>query len=97
MFGTDLPEAWLSYADHCYVSTRLLWFTGFKLEAPVHAHRTVELYLKTFLVAHGHTISPKEEWGHYLDNIRVKRSENNAHFSSADLTKRIKTIKRYFV
>lgn len=96
MFGTDLPEAWLSYADHCYVSTRLLWFTGFKLEAPVHAHRTVELYLKTFLVAHGHPISPKEVWGHDLDKLRVKCSEINADFSNADLTKRIQYFQRYF-
>ena len=57
MFDPSSPQIWLGYADHSYVATRLLWFTGFPFEAPVSAHRTIELYLKTFLVGNGEKIA----------------------------------------
>ena len=46
MFGKDYSDIWVYYADNSYIATRLLWFTGFMLEAPVNSHRTIELYLK---------------------------------------------------
>lgn len=53
MFGNDYSDVWLSYADNSYIISRLLWFTGFMLECPVNVHRTIELYLKAFLVGQG--------------------------------------------
>ena len=50
MFGKDYGDIWVHYADDSYIATRLLWFTGLWFEASVNAHRTIELYLKAYLV-----------------------------------------------
>lgn len=70
MFGRSNPEVWLHYADNSYISSRLLYFTGFALENPVSAHRTLELYLKTFLLVKGVEVKPSSPaWGQRLSQL----------------------------
>ena len=70
MFGTDNPAVWVAYADRSYLITRLLWFTGFMFDAPVSSHRTLELYLKAFLVSQGEDVAKgKVTWGHDLKGL----------------------------
>lgn len=70
MFGNTYSDIWLDYADKSYIATRLLWFTGFTIEAPVSAHRTIELYLKSYLV--GQVIRVEKgspAWGHRVGDL----------------------------
>ncbi len=96
MFGRDLPEAWLDYADRSYVSTRLLWFSGFTLDTPVYAHRTIELYLKAYLVAQGKMIQPGSVWGHDLEELRSRCEALDSSFCAPEFTRRIGYFQRYF-
>lgn len=67
MFGTDLQEAWVDYADRSYLITRLIWFAGFMIDASVNSHRTIELYLKGFLVSQDEVAAKgRVAWGHDL-------------------------------
>ena len=53
MFGRTEAAIWLRYADSSYVATRLLWFTRLVRDSAVYGHRTLELYLKAFLISRG--------------------------------------------
>lgn len=97
MFGTDIPEAWMFYADRSYVLTRLMFFSDFLFEAPVNAHRTMELYLKAYLVSNGETVAPKESaWGHNLIELKEHCSSHDISFNNNDFTRRLAYFQRYF-
>ena len=97
MFGRTDPNVWLHYADNSYVSSRLLFFTGFMLEAPVGAHRTLELYLKTLLVARGVEVRPgSPAWGHRLSQLGTVAAEVDASFGQEPLQRRLHFFERYF-
>ena len=97
MYGTDLPIAWVDYADHSYVLTRLTFFTGFLVEAPVSAHRTMELFLKAYLVSKGEKVAPKEAaWGHDLSELQKHCVNHDSSFGNVDLGRRLSYFQRYF-
>lgn len=97
MFGTDYSEIWLEYADKSYIATRLLWFTGFMIEAPVNAHRTIELYLKSFLVGQGvQVVKGSPAWGHRLGGLCQEAAKVDSSFDNEDLQRRVKFFERYF-
>lgn len=88
---------WLRYADRSYVATRLLWFTGLRLEAPVSAHRTIELYLKAFLVSHGEEIRRgSKAWGHTLGDLGNVCSRYSSEFADQAVVRRLAFFQRYF-
>jgi len=97
MFGTDNPAVWVYYADRSYLITRLLWFTGFMLDAPVSSHRTLELYLKAFLVSQGEDVAKgKATWGHDLKGLTESCTIRNHDFSNSEFTRRVAYFQRYF-
>lgn len=97
MFHPSLPEAWVDCADRSYMSTRLLWFCRFLIDAPIHAHRTIELYFKSFLVSKGVVIKKgKSGWGHEIDILRKQCEKFNNDFSHPEFSRRIKYFQRYF-
>lgn len=97
MFGEQNTYAWLGYADNSYVASRLLWFTGFTLEAPVQGHRTLELYLKAFLVSSGVEVKPgSRAWGHELKGLGEAAAESDRAFSAQDVSTRLQYFERYF-
>lgn len=97
MFGTDYPAVWVDYADRSYLITRLLWFTGLKLDAPVSSHRTLELYLKAFLVSQGEDVAKgKAVWGHDLKGLAESCIIHNNDFSISEFTRRVTYFQRYF-
>lgn len=96
MFGKDFAEAWLGYADRAYVASRLLWFTGFFLECPVSAHRAIELYLKTFLVAGGRPVQPGGVWGHDLESLRLQATALSSDLHDQQFARRVRYFQRYF-
>ena len=88
---------WLHYADQSYVATRLLWFTGLWHEAPVSAHRTLELYLKAVLVSHGEEIRRgSRAWGHTLSHLGTVCSEYVSDFAGDNVVRRLAFFQRYF-
>jgi hypothetical protein len=96
MFGTNNLEAWLFYADGSYVATRLLWFMNFMFQAPVNSHRTIELYLKTYLVSKGKIIKKgKQAWGHDLQQLARACTSHNEDFTDTALLRRISFFQRY--
>ena len=96
MFGSDIPEAWVNYADRSYITSRLLWFTSLTLDAPVSAHRTMELYQKAYLLSKGTIIKPGEgAWGHDLSDLGTLCAEHNPAFSDTALVRRIRYFQRY--
>ena len=97
MFDPASPVIWLHYADHSYVATRLLWFTGLWQEAPVSAHRTIELYLKALLVSHGEEIRPgSRAWGHVLSELGTVCGEYASGFANEEVVRRLAFFQRYF-
>ena len=97
MFGNDYSEIWLNYADKSYIVTRLLWFTGFMIEAPVNAHRTIELYLKSYLV--GQDIEIKMDstaWGHRIGDLCHESAKIDPSFGNERLKRRVRFFERYF-
>lgn len=97
MLDPGVPEFWLGYADNSYVATRLLWFTGQWVEAPVSAHRTLELYLKAFLVSHGEEVRPRSQtWGHVLSDLGTACKHYSLDFANEDVHQRLKYFQRYF-
>jgi hypothetical protein len=97
MFGTDIPAVWVDYADRSYLITRLIWFIGFMLDAPVNSHRTIELYLKAFLVSQGESAAKgKTAWGHDLKSLTEKCARYNADFSIPEFIRRVVYFQRYF-
>lgn len=96
MFGANIPEAWLFYADGSYIATRLLWFTNFMFEAPVGAHRTIELYLKTYLVSKDEVVEKGSiVWGHDLPQLGHACVRHNHDFENVDFVRRISFYQRY--
>ena len=97
MFGKDYSDSWVYYADNSYIATRLLWFTGFRLEAPVNAHRTIELYLKAYLVGQGVSVAKgSAAWGHSLRDLCQKAAQIDSSFGIEDLKWRVTFFQRYF-
>ncbi len=96
MVGTESPEGWLYYADGSYLSTRLLWFTHFMSEAPVHSHRTIELYLKTYLISKGVTVKKGQmSGGHDLQQLTNECTAFDKGFSDSQVSRRIVFYQRY--
>jgi len=97
MFGKDNAYAWLCYADNSYIASRLLWFTGFMLETPVQGHRTLELYLKTFLISRGVEVKPgSAAWGHELVALGKAAADFDQAFAADDVHRRLRYFERYF-
>lgn len=98
MFGNNHSEIWLEYADKSYIATRLLWFTGFTNESPVTAHRTIELYLKSFLVGQAVPIEKgSPAWGHRLGDLCEEAAKVDSSFANDDVLRRARFFERYFV
>jgi HEPN domain-containing protein len=96
MFGIDLPIVWLYYADGSYLATRLLWFTNFMVEALVNSHRTIELYLKTYLVSKRQVVKKGEHsWGHNLQQLANLCAGFDNDFKNIQLSRRIVFYQRY--
>jgi hypothetical protein len=89
--------AWLYYADGSYVSTRMLWFTGLTLDSSIFGHRTLELYMKGFLVSVGAEVKPSSSaWGHDLGALGKAGREYNREFGGEDVMRRLCFFDRYF-
>lgn len=88
---------WLGYADDSYVATRLLWFTGCNIESSVNAQRTLELYLKAYLVSKGEEVKiGARSWGHSLTKLGKVCSGYSNDFLADDVMRRLKFFERYF-
>ena len=97
MFDPDIPEIWLNYSDRSYVATRLLGHTNFLLDTPVHVHRTLELFLKTYIVSTGEKIRKGERsWGHNLESLRKVCESHNSGFSEGEFIRRLVHFQKYF-
>lgn len=97
MFGTSDPVVWLSYADRSYLACRLLYFTGLVLDAPVFAHRTMEFYLKAYLVSRGEVVKPgSSAWGHELVQLTEACAIHDSTFQNPELLRRTSYFQRYF-
>lgn len=97
MLDPTSPVIWLHYADQSYVATRLLWFAGLWHEAPVNAHRTLELYLKAVLVSHGEQVRRgSRAWGHALSHLGTVCTEYASDFANDDVVRRLAFFQRYF-
>ncbi len=97
MFGTEYPAVWVDYADRSYLITRLLWFTGFRLDAPVSTHRTLELYLKAFLVSQSEDVGKgKAAWGHNLKGLAESCAIYDNDLSNSQFSRRVAYFQRYF-
>jgi len=98
MLSPDFPTIWLSYADHSYIAARLMWFVNLQTtEAPASAHRTIELYLKAFLVSHGQAVrrgSPT--WGHQLGELGEAGRRLCEDFAAEAVQRRLSYFQRYF-
>jgi hypothetical protein len=88
---------WLDWADRAYVSARLLWFTEMQIEAPLHAHRALELYLKTYLVGCGDVVAKGQPaWGHRLPDLADAAARYDISFREAELVRRLAFFERFF-
>jgi hypothetical protein len=97
MFDKTEPVVWLYYADNSYVATRLLWFTRLALDSAVYSHRTVELYLKAFLVSQGAEVKPGlPAWGHDLARLGEAAAGYDPGFAKGDVARRLLFFERYF-
>jgi hypothetical protein len=97
MFGKAEPVAWLHYADGSYIATRLLWFTGLTLDSAVYGHRTIELYVKAFLVSLGVEAKPgSPAWGHDLATLGEVAARYDRAFAREDVARRLRFFDRYF-
>jgi len=97
MFDPTSAFFWVRYADRSYVATRLLWFTGLQDEATVSAHRTIELYLKAFLVSYGEPVKPRANaWGHSLATLGVVSEQYSPEFARREVKRRLAFLQRYF-
>ena len=97
MFNISNPVVWVDYADRSYIATRLLSLTSFMLDAPLNAHRSIELYLKAYLVSNGNRAAKGgTAWGHNLDKLRKYCEGHDNEFSNTDLKRRIIFFQRYF-
>ena len=93
----EMVSTWLRYADMSYIATRLLWFTDVTLDSAVYSHRTIELYVKAFLVSRGVQVKPRSAgWGHNLVALGQTAAKYDAGFSSEPVSRRLKVFERYF-
>jgi len=97
MFGKDYSDIWVRYADESYIATRLLWFTGVTFEASVNAHRTIELYLKAYLVGQQISVTKgSPAWGHRLADLYQESKQIDSSFDNENLKRRVDFFQRYF-
>lgn len=97
MIEPDSAESWVFYADNSYIVTRLLWFTGFSMEPPVSAHRTIELFLKAYLVSKRDVVQKGQPaWGHEISKLLTRCATYDEAFSVTPLTRRVGFFQRYF-
>ncbi|HEB85290.1 MAG TPA: hypothetical protein ENI92_09875 [Bacteroidetes bacterium] len=97
MYDPDHTFSWIVYGDGSYIATRLLWFTSRQLEASVLSQRTVELYLKAYLVSNGVSIvRGSEGWGHQLTKLKEECSVYSTDFSLEAFSRRVGFFDRYF-
>jgi len=97
MLEPFLKASWLYYADNSYMSSRLLWFTGFRIESPVMAHNSIEKYLKGYLVSNGETIAKgTPAWGHNLCELSKACANYDEDFNSEPINRRLSFLERYF-
>ena len=97
MFDPTSPDIWLGYADQSYVATRLLWFSGLLIDSPIHAHRTLELYLKAYLVGAGEGVRPgSKSWGHRLGELGKVCGGYCSDFLEEAVVRRLVFFDRYF-
>ncbi len=96
-FGKREPVAWLHYADSSYIATRLLWFTDLTFDSAVYGHRTVELYVKAFLVSLGVEVKRgSPAWGHDLATLGEDAARYDKAFAREDVARRLRFFDRYF-
>lgn len=97
MFDPTLTLPWIQSADNSYIATRLLWFTGFKIESPVMAHSAIEKYLKAFLVSYGvKIVKGSSAWGHNLSELSNACTSYDTDFQLEQLNRRLAFYERYF-
>lgn len=97
MFSKAEPATWLHYADCSYVATRLLWVTHLTIDSAVYGHRTLELYLKAFLVSRGCEVKPgSPAWGHDLAMLGEEAQSHDRAFCRDDVQRRLRFFDRYF-
>lgn len=97
MFGKAEPRGWLYYADNSYVAARLLWFTRLHLDSAVYGHRTIELYIKAFLVSRGVDVKPgSPAWGHGLAALGEAAAGHDPAFAKETVARRLRFFERYF-
>lgn len=97
MFGKAEPVGWLYYADNSYIATRLLWFTKLTMDSSVYGHRTLELYLKAFLVSRGVEVAlGSPAWGHDLAVLGEEARKHDRAFARDDVQRRLRFFDRYF-
>ena len=98
MFDDPLsPLVWTDRADDSYVASRLLWFTRLYIESPVQAHRTIELYLKAYLVSKREEVKHgSRAWGHRLSHLREVCEDHSPDFGGPALSRRLAYFERYF-
>jgi hypothetical protein len=68
-----------------------------QLEAPVSCHRTIELYLKAFLVSQGEkSAKGKVVWGHDLKRLSESCAQHKKDFADQEFNRRVDFFQRYF-
>jgi hypothetical protein len=97
MFGKAEPVGWLYYADSSYVVTRLLWFTKLTIDSAVYSHRTLELYVKAFLISRGVEGKPgSPAWGHDLAMLGEEAQKHDGASARDEVQRRLRFFDRYF-
>jgi len=67
------------------------------MEPPVSAHRTVELFLKAYLVSKGEVVKRGQPaWGHVLTDLLELCVEHDTAFALDVLARRVRFFQRYF-
>lgn len=97
MYDIKDPLVWIGLADKSYIATRMLSLTYFMEDAPVLAHRAIELYLKAFLVSEGQFAQKElKSWGHQLDKLRQVCESFDLDFSNTEFARRVAFYQKYF-
>lgn len=97
MFVSADTSTWLYYADNSYVATRLLWFIRLPLDSSVYGHRTIELYMKAFLVSRGVEVKRgSSAWGHDLSDLGDAAAKHDQEFAKEAVVRRLYFFERYF-
>ena len=97
MLDPGSAASWVNYADRNYTASRLLWFCGLQMDAPVLAHRSLELYLKAYLVGEGEEIaSSSDAWGHWIEKLGRVCEPYSVDFTLEAVRQRLAYFDRYF-